>query len=138
VPYRLLADFVLLVHFAVVVFVVGGLVIIFAGNWRSWLWVNGWWFRLSHLSAIAVIVVQAWLGKLCPLTTLESWLRVRGGGTGYTESFVSYWLRNIIYYEAPLWVFTLIYTLLALLVLAAWWFFPPTRHMHGHQSGEGS
>jgi hypothetical protein len=138
VPYLFLADLVLFLHFAVVVFVVGGLVIIFAGNWRDWHWVNGWWFRLSHLLAIAVIVAQAWLEKLCPLTTLESWLRVRGGAVGYTESFISYWLRNIIYYEAPLWVFTLIYTLLALLVLAAWWLFPPTRHNHGHQSSEGS
>jgi polyferredoxin len=138
VPYLLLADLVLFIHFAIVVFVVGGLVIIFAGNWCSWHWVNGWWFRLCHLSAIAVIVAQAWLGKLCPLTTLESWLRVRGGEVGYTDSFISHWLRNIIYYEAPLWVFTLIYTLLALLVLAAWWLFPPTRHKHGHQSVEGS
>jgi hypothetical protein len=110
-----------------VLFVVGGLVAIFAGNWCGWHWVNDCLFRLLHVSAIAVIVAQAWLGKLCPLTTLESWLRVRGGGVGYTESFVSHWLRHIIYYDAPLWVFTLIYTLLGLLVFTAWWLFPPKR-----------
>ena len=75
-PFQLLADAVLVVHFGVVLFVVGGLVVVLAGNWLRWRWVNHLWFRLAHLAAIAVVVIQAWLGQYCPLTTLESWLRV--------------------------------------------------------------
>jgi hypothetical protein len=127
VPYQLLADAVLVVHFAVVVFVVGGLVLIVAGNWFGWRWVNGWWFRLSHLGAIAFVAVQAWLGELCPLTTLESWLRVQGGASAYTKSFMEHWLQRVIFYEAPFWVFALAYTIFGLLIIAAWWCFPPTR-----------
>jgi hypothetical protein len=127
VPYQLLADTVLVVHFAVVVFVVGGLVVVVMGNWLGWRWVNGWWFRLAHLGAIAFVAVQAWLGELCPLTTLESWLRVRAGASGYTKSFIEHWVQRVIFYEAPFWVFALAYTIFALLVLAAWRYFPPTR-----------
>ena len=124
-PYRHLADAVLLVHVGVVVFVVGGLVLVVAGNLRGWPWVNGVWFRLAHLGAIAVVVAQAWLGWVCPLTTLESWLRERAGSSGYTRGFIEHWMQRILFHEAPLWVFGLAYTVFGLLVLAAWWYFPP-------------
>ncbi|MBS0580376.1 MAG: DUF2784 domain-containing protein [Proteobacteria bacterium] len=126
-PYQLLADAVLLIHFGVVLFVVGGLVAVVAGNWLSWSWVNGWWFRLSHLGAIAFIVVQAWLGQYCPLTTMESWLRLQAGEPSYHTSFIEHWVQELIYYQAPLWVFTAAYTVFGLLVLLAWWRFPPRR-----------
>lgn len=126
-PYRLLADAVLVLHFGVVVFVVGGLAAIVAGNLRGWRWVNGWRFRLAHLAAIAFIAAQAWLGQLCPLTTLESWLRVAAGSTAYSKSFIEHWVQRAIYFEAPPWVFAVVYTVFALLVLAAWWCFPPKR-----------
>jgi Protein of Unknown function (DUF2784) len=127
VPYQLLADAVLLIHFGVVLFVVAGLVVVVAGNWLRWRWVNGWWFRLAHLTAIAVVVVQAWLGQYCPLTTLESWLRVQAGTPPYDKSFIEHWVQRLIYYEAPLWVFAVAYTVFALLVVLAWWRFPPRR-----------
>jgi polyferredoxin len=129
--YRFLADVVLCVHVAIVLFVVGGLVLLVAGNLRGWRFVNDWWFRLAHLAAIAVVVAQAWLGLVCPLTTLETWLRVRGGEAGYEASFIEYWLRRILYYDAPAWVFTVGYTLFGLAVLASWWRFPPRRRGAG-------
>jgi hypothetical protein len=122
---RLLADAVLLVHFGVVVFVVGGLLFVVAGNLLRWRWVNNGWFRLAHVLAIAVVVAQAWLGKVCPLTALESWLRARAGLAGYRRSFIEHWVQRMLYYEAPWWVFTLAYTAFGLLVLLAWWYFPP-------------
>ncbi len=125
--YRLLADAVLTLHAAIVVFVVGGLALVVAGNLRGWRFVNDWWFRLAHLAAIAVVVAQAWLGVACPLTTLESWLRVRAGQAAYEASFVEYWLQRVLYYDASPWVFTAGYTLFGLAVLASWWRFPPRR-----------
>lgn len=126
-PYQLLADAVLALHFAVVVFVVGGLGVVVVGNWLGWRWVNGWWFRLAHAGAVVFVAAQAWLGALCPLTTLESWLRVQAGSAGYAASFIEHWLQRILFYDAPFWVFTAAYTVFALLVLAAWWRFPPAR-----------
>ena len=110
-----------------VLFVVGGLATIVAGNLRGWRWVNGWWFRLAHVVAIAVVAVQAWLGRYCPLTILESWLRERGGEPGYDRSFVQAWVQRVMYYEAPLWVFAILYTGFGLLVVAAWWRWPPRK-----------
>lgn len=127
-PYRLLADAVLLLHFGVVVFVVAGLAAIVFGNLRGWRWVNGLWFRLAHLGAIGVVIVQSWLGRLCPLTVLESWLREQAGGAAYDRSFVEHWVQRVLFHEAPFWVFTVAYSVFGLLVLAAWWRFPPRRH----------
>ena len=126
-PYQFMADAVLLTHFGVVLFVTGGLVAVVAGNGLGWRWVNGWWFRFTHMAAIALIAVQAWLGQYCPLTILESWLRVRSGAPAYDKSFIEHWVQRLIYYEAPLWLFALIYTAFAALVILAWWRFPPRR-----------
>ena len=126
-PYQFLADAVLALHVGVVLFVVGGLFAILAGNRWHWPWVNRLWFRLAHLAAIAIVVVQAWLGRLCPLTTLESWLRVQAGAAAYGQSFIEHWLQKILYYEAPPWVFTVAYTAFGALVLLAWWRYPTQR-----------
>ncbi|HTP74100.1 MAG TPA: DUF2784 domain-containing protein [Burkholderiaceae bacterium] len=124
-PYGPLADLVLVLHLGIVLFVVGGLVLVLVGNRLQWAWVNTAWFRVAHLLAIAFVVVQAWLGRVCPLTTLESWLRAKAGGAGYHRSFIEYWVQRILFYEAPTWVFALAYTVFGLLVVLAWWYFPP-------------
>ncbi len=125
IAHRLLADAVLLVHLAIVLFVVGGLMLVVVGNWRRWRWVNALWLRLLHLAAIAVVVAQAWLGMVCPLTTLEMWLRASARQGTYAGSFVEYWLQRLLYFEAPDWVFTLAYTAFGLATAAVWWLFPP-------------
>jgi hypothetical protein len=124
-PYQALADIVLVLHFAVVLFVVGGLALIIGGNLARWGWVNAWGFRAAHLGAIAVVAVEAWFGATCPLTTLEAWLRRQAGAATYTTSFVEHWLQRLLFYEAPAWVFVLGYSGFALLVVAVWWAFPP-------------
>ncbi|SFR76066.1 Protein of Unknown function [Marinobacter daqiaonensis] len=126
-PWQLLADAVLTVHLGVVIFVVFGLGVILVGNLRHWRWVNHLWFRLLHLAAIGVVVAQAWLGVICPLTTLEMWLRGRAGKAGYEGGFIQHWMQELLYYEAPPWVFIVLYTGFGLLVLASWWWFPPRR-----------
>lgn len=124
-PYHLLADVVLVLHVAVVVFVVGGLALTIVGNLRGWSWVNALWFRLAHLVAIAVIVAEAWFGVVCPLTSLEMWARAKAREAIYAESFIEHWLQRILFYEAPAWAFTVGYSLFALVVAATWWYFPP-------------
>lgn len=121
---RFLADLVLALHLAVVVFVIAGLALVVAGNLRGWHWVNDLWFRLAHLLAIATVVAQAWLGLVCPLTTLEMWLRAEAGEPGYSGGFIAHWMQRLLYYQAPEWVFVLVYSLFGLAVAASWWFFP--------------
>ncbi len=123
--YRLLADAVLLLHIGVVLFVVGTLLLVIAGGVRGWAWVRNPWLRWLHLLAIAVVVLQAWFGALCPLTTLEMWLRRQAGDASYDGAFIAHWLHELLFFEAPIWIFALIYTLFGALVLAAWWWVRP-------------
>jgi hypothetical protein len=124
-----LANAVLVVHVAVVSFVVVGLALAIAGNLLGWRWVNNFWFRIAHLAAILVVAAEAWLGLVCPLTTLEMWLRSQAGVKTYAGGFVEHWLQRLLYYNAPPWVFVLGYSAFACVVLATWWYFPPrSRH----------
>jgi hypothetical protein len=125
VLYRLAADLILVLHTGIVVFIVGGLALIIAGGVRGWSWVRNPVFRLAHLAAIAVVVLQAWLGQICPLTTWEMSLRVRAGDATYAGSFIAHWLQAFLYYEAPLWVFALCYTIFGILVVLAWFWVRP-------------
>jgi Protein of Unknown function (DUF2784) len=127
VPYQTLADAVLLLHFAVVIFVVLGLPAILVGNWCGWQWANLLWWRLAHLVAIAVVVFQAWLVKYCALTELESTLRQQAGQATYERSFIEHWVQKWLFFEGPLWVFALVYTVFGLLVAWVWWRYPPRR-----------
>lgn len=66
------------------------------------------------------MVLQSWLGVLCPLTTWEMALRERAGEATYSGSFIAHWLAAQLYVEAPPWAFTVAYTAFGLLVLASW------------------
>ena len=129
--FQLLADIVLILHVALVLFVVGGLLLIVLGNFFQWHWVNRFWFRLSHLATIVFVAAEAWLGFVCPLTTLEMWLRAKASANTYEGSFIEHWLQALLFWQAPAWVFTLAYTLFALAVAAVWWRFPPQRKKTG-------
>jgi multisubunit Na+/H+ antiporter MnhB subunit len=119
------ADLVLAVHAAFVAFVVFGLVLILIGRAFSWRWVRNRAFRLAHLAAIGIVALQAWLGVVCPLTTLEMSLRRRAGNAAYEGTFVSHWLEALLYYDLPNWVFVACYTAFAVLVAASWFVIPP-------------
>lgn len=123
--YAWLANAVLTLHLGLVLFVVLGLLLVIVGNLRHWRWVNNLWFRLLHLAAILVVVAEAWLGMVCPLTTLEMWLRSQAGAATYAGGFIPYWFDQLLYYQAPDWVFIMAYSLFAVLVLVSWWVFPP-------------
>lgn len=125
--YLLAADTILAIHAMFVVFVVVGLILILVGKQLSWLWVRNPWFRLVHLLAISVVVIQSLMGASCPLTILEMSLRAQAGDTTYSGAFIAHWLESILYYRAPAWVFTLIYTLFGLCVVFSWFWVRPRR-----------
>ena len=123
--YILAADAVLALHASFVAFVVFGLLLILLGKPLGWRWVRNPGFRIAHLVAIVVVVLQAWLGIVCPLTTVEMMFRARGGDATYTGAFVAHWLESILYYQAPNWVFAVAYTLFGLAVVASWFWVRP-------------
>jgi len=117
----ILADVVLIVHFAFVLFVVGGLAAIWAGAAAGWRWVRNFRFRVAHLAAIGFVAAESLLGIWCPLTVWEDALR----GRNTEMSFVARWVHRVLFYQLPEWVFTTAYVLFALAVALTWRLVPP-------------
>ena len=85
--YRLAADFVLITHFAFILLVVAGGLLVFRYAWFVWI----------HIPAACWGAFVELSGRLCPLTTLENFLRVRAGQEGYANSFVEQYILPVIY-----------------------------------------
>jgi polyferredoxin len=116
-----MADAILVVHFGIVIFIVGGLLAVWVGAAAGWGWVRNRWFRYLHLGAIAFVAAEALFGVMCPLTMWEDMLR----GGARAESFVGRWLRYFLFYEAPEWLFTALYMAWTVATLATLWQVPP-------------
>ncbi|WP_213998637.1 DUF2784 domain-containing protein [Arsukibacterium sp.] len=127
----MLADTILLLHFLFVLFVVVGLLAIYLGYFLQWHWVRAKIFRICHLIAIGIVVLQSWLGVICPLTLWEMALREKAGAATYAGSFVQHWLQYLLYYTAPDWVFIALYTGFGALVLISWYLVPVRTNKHG-------
>ncbi len=86
-PYHLLADLVVIIHLTFVLFSVAGALLVI--GWRKILYLH-----------LPVAVWAAWIefsGKICPLTPLEKWLRIKGGDAGYSGDFVGHYILSILY-----------------------------------------
>lgn len=121
----LLADILLVIHVLFVGFVVLGLAAIYMGYFLHWHWVRNRLFRILHLLAIGIVVLQLWLGMICPLTIWEMRLREQAGAVVYYGSFIQHWLHKLLYWQAADWVFILIYTVFVAMVLASWFVVRP-------------
>ena len=119
----MIADAILVVHFGIVLFIVGGLVAVWIGAALGWRWIRNPWFRYAHLGAIVVVAGEALVGMACPLTLWEDALR----GGGRAESFVGRWVRWLLFYEAPEWMFTATYVAWAIATLLTLRAVPPRR-----------
>jgi Protein of Unknown function (DUF2784) len=87
VAYGLAADLVLVVHFAFVLFVaLGGLLVL---KWPRAAWI--------HLPAAAWGIAIEFAGGICPLTPLENRLRAIAGESTYRGDFIARYLVAFIY-----------------------------------------
>lgn len=85
--YRLLADAVLLLHLAFILFVVFGALLVWRFRGLAWL----------HLPAVTWAGLIELTGWVCPLTPLENHLRRLGGEVGYAGGFIEHYLLPLIY-----------------------------------------
>ncbi len=85
--YQILADFVVFLHLAFIIFAVAGGFLLF--RWRRCAWI--------HLPAVLWAALNAFAGLVCPLTPLENWLREKGGEIGYQSSFIEHYILPVIY-----------------------------------------
>ena len=86
-PYKLLSDFIVIFHFAFVLFVIFGGLLLF---WkRKIVWI--------HLPCAFWGAFVEFSGKICPLTPLEIWFRVQGGAEAYKGGFIEHYILQIVY-----------------------------------------
>lgn len=84
---RFLADMVVLIHAAFVIFVVsGGMAVL---RWPRLAWL--------HIPAVMWGILIEFGGCICPLTDLENLLRSMDGGSVYDVSFIEHYLEPILY-----------------------------------------
>lgn len=104
-PYKVAADFVLLVHFLWIVFLICGALI--GGKVRT--------VKILHIAALGFAVTMQIFGWYCPLTHLEFWLRQRHDpALAYSGSFIVHYVEQIIYIElSPVIIFVLTLILVA-------------------------
>ena len=119
----MMADTILVVHFLLAAFIVLGLLAVWIGAALGWAWVRNPWFRWLHLGAIAFVAAEAVLGVACPLTVWEDALR----GGSRPEGFIAHWVRALLFYEAPAWVFTAAYIAWTAATLVTLRLVPPRR-----------
>ena len=85
--YRALADLVLVIHVAFVLFVVlGGLLVLRRPR-----------LAFIHIPAAIWGILIEYLGWICPLTPLENSFRRSGGEAGYTGAFIEHYIQPVLY-----------------------------------------
>jgi hypothetical protein len=85
--YLFLANLVVLLHFAFIVFVVVGALLLLHSRW----------WALLHVPAFAWGALIEFKGWICPLTPLENMLRARAGQEGYSGGFIEHYITRLIY-----------------------------------------
>ena len=123
----MLADAILVVHAAFVLFVVGGFAAILLGIALKRRFAFNPWLRGAHIAAIAFVTAESLLGLMCPLTTWEDELRGNPGGPGFIQRWIHAWL----YWDVPPSFFTPVYAAFLLLVAWTWVRYPPRRRYDG-------
>ena len=85
--YRILADLVVMVHLAFLVFAVLGGILVF--RWKRCAWI--------HVPAVLWAALIEFADWVCPLTPLENWLLQKGGTIGYQFGFIEHYIVPVIY-----------------------------------------
>jgi hypothetical protein len=123
--YGILADVLVAIHFAIVAFVVLGLLAILVGVAFRRSWARNFWFRLVHLIAIGFIAAEGFLGMDCPLTIWERQLRDAAHQEFSGDSFMARLIHNILFFDVDPTILNRCHIAFGALVLATFVFAPP-------------
>jgi hypothetical protein len=115
------AETVLALHLAIILFNLFGLVAVPIGAVCGWRFVHVRWWRLLHLASLAVVALQAGLGRACILTLWQARLE----GAEPPVPLIMRWVEGLIYWPLPLWVFSALYVLVFAYALLLFRLVPP-------------
>jgi hypothetical protein len=123
--YGLLADAIVALHVAYVVYILFGQLAILTGWGLQWQWIRNPWFRLTHLLAIVIVAMEALGGVECPLTKWEVDLRGLAGQEVSDATFIGRFMHSILFYDVPLWILNTCYIAFAFVVVGSFLLIPP-------------
>lgn len=124
-----LARATLYLHFFVVVFNIGGLILIPLGKIFAWSFVRIFWWRALHAISMACVAVQAAFGQYCFLTTIEYYFRYEAGAY-IPPTALDEWIAVAVFWPLPFWVFVPLYLMALGLTVWFWFWARPAREKY--------
>jgi hypothetical protein len=121
----ILAEAILAVHVAIILFNLFGLIVVPLGALCGWRFVRVRWWRVLHLILLGTVALQAVAGRACILTL---WQDAVATGAPSPTPLIMGWVNRMIYWPLPVWVFAALYLLVFGYALALLWLVPPERH----------
>lgn len=123
--FRIIADITVLIHFALILFILYGFVLTVAGFWIKGFW-ERFWFRTIHLAGILVVAGLAATNRYCPITIFENMMRSRHDpDTVYPGSFIVHYVERLVYPDVHPMMIVVPTIIIALYTLAMYVIIPP-------------
>ena len=119
-----MANLVLALHAAIILFNVFGLVAVPIGAACGWRFVRIRWWRILHVLLLAVVAAQALSGRACILT---EWQAALAGAAANPSPLIARVVDDLIYWPLPIWVFAVLYVIVFGYAVALFWLVPPDR-----------
>ena len=122
----ILADTILVTHFIIAAYLTLGLPIIWLGKVFGRQFIHNPWFRYSHAGLMGFVLAESLIGMFCPLTIWEGDLRRTAGkpAAGHNESFISYWLGELLFHDFSETAYSVAYGLFFLLIALTFLYIP--------------
>ena len=116
-----IADFILIVHVLLIIFIVSFFFLIPIGYKLNWSFIKNRKIRYIHIILMLIVTLETFFGITCPLTYLENFFSKKTGN----DTFIFYWISKIIYWDLPSSFFLLLYITCLGWTVIIWKLFPP-------------
>lgn len=125
--YKILADIIVVMHFAWILFMLIGFIFTIAGFfWKRFF--DRWLFRTVHLFGIIYVSTLALMGKYCPLTIWENTLRQEyDPNLTYPGSFMIHYAEKLVYPDINPLIIQIPTTFIAVFSILAFIIKPPQK-----------
>lgn len=122
---HVLANVVAFLHLAYALFVILGTAAIVIGPALGWRWIRNLPFRVLHVMAVYIVLVEEAFGIQCPLNVLQWDLRSAGGGPPEATEGLGGILDGLLYRTIPGWALDVLYWSLGVGLLVLLYVVPP-------------
>ncbi len=120
-----IAHVILAIHIISALFIIAGVIVIPIGLRAGWDFVNVCWWRVLHIGALAVVVVQKLLGQACFLSVWEERYLTIAKHAGYPVPLIHSMGDRAVHVPLPFVATTVFYTATLVYLIVLWLRWPP-------------